>query len=845
MSSRKLTLERILLERHGITFSEDVFSPHSNKLDGKNMVQVPEHVEYIREALLDHDIQVPGSLKSLFEKEQQSVDMIKADYSVLPPQSVFFSIPHNLVQSMTREIKATEDKFEQVAKIARMGREYAAAKVSQETWEDFLRSYIFQSFEDSAIQTSKHGKLFDAWSLRLLPTDFPCIFTTEKTPTGFNRNECVANFSINDLGDLAPIISFPTVHPSTLKAHITESQRLERRDLICFPWALVEVQSATEPAELCYCRAADGAHAALDILRHLYKSPWAETTVKIPPVITFTCSGPEIRVWLSFSESETPKPLTRMICIWAGTLTATWCIVALREIVQNMTFWAARVLKPQISSCISQIRSAVSFSLPSPIGTILSRTAPQGNQTFKSPNIAGTEKTISSIGSGLFSSQHKTDVFRAPSTITKTKGAVYIPFRERRIRIKLPSHDERKPFGAHREDWRPKFGLFRSAQAMKSGPRTLVDKETTRSGDESAAKSPGGQQTFPIVYSAKAEGNNKADDKLGCEDNTLDCGIGELEELIKSVMLNAETQDTNPDTSHIPENKALNASDAGRDDVDSGFFPEYFVYRTIESFHGRSYDATVWDSEGDNDESYITSSSSSESDSEDSNDMSEEDNADDEASESACSHDYDDIYREKLRSERKSDRERAESPSSSFWAPPGQVSKLTLADIDDLMYRATNVISGGDFIQLKQIQDLLEELKGMDLLDATWRSLETWEGLSPNLHSFQMRCLGVTVKRLNDFLASQSEILIDLFKVHHLTMALRKEDLDKTLQIMQKKGEYNLRDLLKSLLRSWDGEKCMEILSNELLGLSTEKFENMLQEAFEFVSSDTNLLGTV
>jgi hypothetical protein len=507
-----------------------------------------------------------------------------------------------------------------------------------------------------------------------------------------------------------------------------------------------------------------------------------------------------------------------------------------------MTFWAARVLKPQISSCISQIRSEVSPYPPYPLGTILSRTASQGNKTFKNPNTSGTEKTISSIRSGLFSSQQKTDVFRGSSTITKTENAVYVPFRGRKIiKVKLPSHDERKPFMVHRENWWPwwpKLGLFRPAEAMKSGQTASVDKKTTRSSDESAAKNPSGQQTFPFVYPAKAEGNTKADDKLGCGENTLDCGIGKLEELKKSFMLNTETQDTHPDPSHTPEDKTLNAFDAGRDDVDNGSFPDYFVYRTIESFHGRGYDATIWDSEGDNDESYVTSTSCSESDSEGSNDMSlEEDNADDEASEGAHSYGYDDVYREKLLSEPSSDRERVDSPSPSFRGPPGQVSKLTIADIDDLMYCAANAISGENFIQLKQIQDLLEDLKGMDLLDATWRSLESWEGPSPNLYSFKMRCLGATVKRLNDFLASQSEILIDIFKVHHLTMALRKVDLDQTLQIMQKKGEHNLRDLLKSLLTSWDGEKCMEILSNELLGLSPEKFENMLQEAFEFVSS--------
>lgn len=157
MSSGKSTIDRRLLKQHGITFSEDVYSPRNNKLDRENMDQVPEHVEYIREALLDYDIQVPGSLQSLFEKEQHSLNITNEDCSILPPQSVFFSVPQNLVQSMSREIKASEDKFEEVAKLARIAREYASAKVSQQTWESFLRSYIFQSFEDSATQTSKHG----------------------------------------------------------------------------------------------------------------------------------------------------------------------------------------------------------------------------------------------------------------------------------------------------------------------------------------------------------------------------------------------------------------------------------------------------------------------------------------------------------------------------------------------------------------------------------------------------------------------------------------------------------------------------------------------------------------
>jgi hypothetical protein len=47
--------------------------------------------------------------------------------------------------------------------------------------------------------------------------------------------------------------------------------------------------------------------------------------------------------------------LQRMVCIWEGTLAATWGVRVLRHVVPQMCFWAARFLKPQISSCISQI----------------------------------------------------------------------------------------------------------------------------------------------------------------------------------------------------------------------------------------------------------------------------------------------------------------------------------------------------------------------------------------------------------------------------------------------------------------------------------------------------------
>lgn len=88
-----------VLEQHGIILSQDVYSPRTGD------IRIPEYVGVIIESLLDHNIRV--------------------------------------------------DEFVQVAKLARIAKEYNAAKVSQETWVHFLGSYIFLGFDESLGRTSK------------------------------------------------------------------------------------------------------------------------------------------------------------------------------------------------------------------------------------------------------------------------------------------------------------------------------------------------------------------------------------------------------------------------------------------------------------------------------------------------------------------------------------------------------------------------------------------------------------------------------------------------------------------------------------------------------------------
>lgn len=557
-----------------------------------------------------------------------------------------------------------------------------------------------------------------------------------------------------------------------------------------------------------------------------------------------------------------------------------------------MTFWAARVLKPQISSRISQIRPVVSASPVYPHGAIPFRNtashkppALEDTIEFKSGKLnlsakgdssskqktfvfgsssnppvktekshtednqaAKTEKPVSSIESGFRFTEQGPSIIKPSDATVKIRKKTYVWYNGKRIPIRLPSNDERKPRRVTDADWNAKFHLWlRAHQAMISGQTALVDKQDASESGEAVAEISGGLQNLQMGQFDKAEANKKVEDKTGLEKSTPDSGEGKLETR-KSPIVDAETQATQPGPSHTPNDKSLGKSNTGvgdSDEVDDVSFGEYFIYRTNESFHARRYDAAIWDSDGEDDQSYVPSVSSTEADSEDSDIGIEEDDADDEGSESASSNDYDDASIEELLSDLKIENERVDSSSASVLSPPGQVGNLTLAVIDDLLYTAANVISGGAFMVLHPIQLVFLDLKGADLLDATWRALENWEGKSPNLYSDQMRHLLETVKYLNDFVARQDDFSIDPFKHHHLTMGLRKDDLDQTLQRMQKKGDWILRHLLRSLLKSWDGEKCMEILSNELLEMVPDMFDHMLDEAFDVVYSDSNLLDTV
>lgn len=78
-------------------------------------------------------------------------------------------------------------------------------------------------------------------------------------------------------------------------------------DLMCFPWVVVEVKKPDvdlPDVQQCYCQAANGCTIALNILRSPFLKAYGNIPDDLPPIIAFTCVGPDLRLWLAHIDSN-------------------------------------------------------------------------------------------------------------------------------------------------------------------------------------------------------------------------------------------------------------------------------------------------------------------------------------------------------------------------------------------------------------------------------------------------------------------------------------------------------------------------------------------------------------
>jgi hypothetical protein len=133
---------------------------------------------------------------------------------------------------------------------------------------------------------------------------FPIISSPEGLPEGFVKDEYIQSFSLDVLGKLRS----NGVHSATTTglrrwAETKNGVKLKAPDLLCYPWAIVEMkhsQVSSAEVEKCYCQAANASAAALSLQEQLLALAFGTIPRTLSPIIAFTCIGPRIKVWLTY-----------------------------------------------------------------------------------------------------------------------------------------------------------------------------------------------------------------------------------------------------------------------------------------------------------------------------------------------------------------------------------------------------------------------------------------------------------------------------------------------------------------------------------------------------------------
>lgn len=520
--------------------------------------------------------------------------------------------------------------------------------------------------------------------------------------------------------------------------------------------------------------------------------------------------------------------IQRMVCIWTSTLNSTWGVRATRLIVKNMCFWASRFFKPQISSCISQIRfSAPCSSLPSPVtqerdsvhqkpDNVLTLPASVGiatpfedSQSAATLNCASTPNQFQAGKSSLIIVDP--GILEAPNPIFKFQGS-----------------------GVDKSTSTTMLPVYGDSIFIRIWKDPIRRRIKVKLPPAAAGVSP----QYRTNFSKKPE--------LGHNNN-------------HSTAEKAISQGNSPVQTHYSEND----------------FSHYYMYKTAESSFAQGYDKMAWwgvdigygfDKPGDEDslddfddedsfEEFDEEDPPYEPDGEDSAEESDEVDTDNEdyvedvdfevpheslstgLDSGDVEENYSDIdftvdYEESVKS---SEVHYSESPRGGY-------ALLTQNDVDGVLFQAARSLSGPEFIALGVIQSLIDSLAGISLFNATWRALEVLKVTdNKNISRESEKILEYTLTKIHNVVTF---LRVDIKQLHQEDLGLhgRWEDLRRALQVVQSLTDLHLRDILKHALQCWGGEKCLEILGEEIEQLGYQKLQIMRREAFEILQ-EGRILG--
>lgn len=150
---------------------------------------------------------------------------------------------------------------------------------------------------------------------------YPIFRTTDVDPS-FATHQSVLNFSASFIRELS---QSPRALKCTLTNNLLNAKdgtaafgKLQKKDLMAFPWAIVEVkpEDAMEASEqFCFNQAANASSAAVRMRRNMIEACPGSNPNDISPVVAFTCIGPRVRVWLTYFDVEASVMVSALECM--------------------------------------------------------------------------------------------------------------------------------------------------------------------------------------------------------------------------------------------------------------------------------------------------------------------------------------------------------------------------------------------------------------------------------------------------------------------------------------------------------------------------------------------------
>jgi hypothetical protein len=149
MTSSRGDISRENLERHGIVYDEKVYAcDHQEDNAFSNLgSSIPDHVDALREALLEFSSIIPDDWKEIFDDEfKQYGSKISEEKDRLQPSATaYFTLQRYELRRPSPQSTAAHENNERCKKIAEAARK--RAKEAEAGWTHFLRTNVFGDFD--------------------------------------------------------------------------------------------------------------------------------------------------------------------------------------------------------------------------------------------------------------------------------------------------------------------------------------------------------------------------------------------------------------------------------------------------------------------------------------------------------------------------------------------------------------------------------------------------------------------------------------------------------------------------------------------------------------------------